>query len=113
MNAGEQPFGEAVMTALSAQGPLMCVMLILMPVFLRDTLKLSNRFAGPMYRLRTVLSEMSEGGDGYRIKFRMGDFWQSTAGDFNVVFDQINDLKTRNAQLEAEVEQLRRESATA
>jgi hypothetical protein len=111
MSASEQPFGEALAAALSAQVPLMFVMLILMPVFLRDTLKLSNRFAGPMYRLRTVLSQMSEGGEGYPIKFRMGDFWQSTAGDFNVVLDQITELKTRNAELEAEVEQLRRQNA--
>lgn len=104
MNAGQQPFSEALSTALYAQGPLMVVMLILMPVFLRDTLKLSNRFAGPMFRLRTVLSELADGGDGSRIKFRTGDFWQSTAGDFNVVWEELQKLRARNAELESQLQ---------
>ncbi|QDT11608.1 hypothetical protein K239x_36080 [Planctomycetes bacterium K23_9] len=107
MSVGEKPFGEAFINALSAQAPLMAVMVILMPVFLRDTLKLSNRFAGPMYRLRTVLEEMANGGEGSKIKFRVGDFWQSTAGDFNTVLDEVNRLKSRNAELETEVAELR------
>lgn len=112
MSVGDQPFGEALQSALKAQAPLMAVMLILMPIFLRDTLKLSNRFAGPMYRLRTVLAEMAEGKEGSKIKFRTGDFWQPTAGDFNVVLDQMNMLKAQNAQLESELKELRSQTAS-
>ena len=104
VSAGDMPFSQSLREAFSAQGPLLFVMFILMPVFLRDTLKMSNRFAGPMYRLRTVLSEMANGGDGGRIKFRDGDFWLQAATDFNTVYDQMESLKTRNAELEAELE---------
>ena len=111
--AGEQPFMEALKSAVMAQAPLLCIMFILMPVFLRDTLKLSNRFAGPMYRLRTVLAEMAGGGEGQNIKFRGGDFWQEVAGDFNEVRSQIQSLQARNEQLEAELQELKERNVVA
>ncbi len=113
VNADSAPFAETAVAALSSQLSLLAVMVILMPAFLRDTLKLSNRFAGPMFRLRTVLAEMAKGNEGTKIKFRAGDFWLPVADDFNTVIDQINDLKARNQQLESENESLRATSATA
>lgn len=107
ISAGEMPFGQSLIAAIKAQGPLVCGMLVLMPIFLRDTLKLSNRFTGPMYRLRTVLSEMAGGGQGGPIKFRDGDFWLDAATDFNNVYAQIETLRARNAELEAELEESR------
>ena len=103
VSAGEMPFTESLIAAVKAQGPVFFVMFVLMPVFIRDTLKLSNRFAGPMFRLRTVLSEIAGGGEGQNIKFRTGDFWQEAAGDFNQVLEQLNDLKARNAELESKL----------
>ena len=107
VSAGDQPFTQAVGSAAASTAPLLCIMIILMPVFLRDTLKLSNRFAGPMYRLRTVLAEIANGGEGNDIKFRNGDFWQEAADDFNQVLDQIKSLRARNEVLEAELAALR------
>ena len=103
MGAGQQPFGVSLKAAFTEQMPMLLVMFILMPMFLRDTLKLSNRFTGPMYRLRDVLSNMAGGGDGYAVKFRDGDYWMDAATDFNTVLEQLNDLKARNEALEAEL----------
>ncbi|NND96873.1 MAG: hypothetical protein HKN47_06035 [Pirellulaceae bacterium] len=111
--AGQQSFIDSLKASVSIQAPLFCVMLILMPVFVRDTLKLSNRFAGPMYRLRTVLAELAQGGEGSRIKFRDGDFWSEAASDFNVVYDQLTTLKARNEELEARLKELKGEEVTA
>ena len=64
------------------------VMLLLLPVFLRDTLKLSNRFAGPMYRLRIALQSLAAKQSASPIKFRAGDFWQEATTDFSrICFD--------------------------
>ena len=107
ISVGDQSFYESMKAAIVAQAPLLLVMFILMPIFLRDTLQLSNRFAGPMYRLRTALGEVAGGGEGGKIKFRDGDFWLEVADDYNLVHEQLQILKSRNAELEAELEDAR------
>ncbi len=102
-----ESFWDALWSALMSQRAIVGVMVVLLPVFIRDTMKLSNRFAGPMYRLRTVLADMAGGQPGHQIKFRTGDFWQDAASDFNVVADKFNRLEQRNAELEAELAELR------
>jgi hypothetical protein len=84
-------------------------MLLLLPLFLRDTLKLSNRFAGPMYRLRMALKSMVSEGTLKPIKFRDGDFWQEAAEDFNVVASKFDELQAENSALRAELQSLRQE----
>ena len=107
--AGDHPFGEALSLAIRSQVPILVVMLLLMPVFLRDTLKMSNRFAGPMYRLRTALSKISEGETVSAINFRTGDFWQEVAADFNTVAAKYEASLRRNEALEAELAELRQQ----
>lgn len=97
--AGDQPFGEAWRSAAMAQVPILGVMLVLLPVFLRDTLKLSNRFAGPMYRLRTALQALSAKESIGPIKFRTGDFWLEAATDFNTVLEELQGLREENQVL--------------
>ena len=96
---GEQPSAGVFQSALTSQIPIFGVMLMLLPVFLRDTLKLSNRFAGPMYRLRTALSALSRSEKIGPIKFRTGDFWQEAATDFNTVLSQFQQLQLENETL--------------
>jgi hypothetical protein len=98
-SVGEQPFSAALQSALTSQIPIFGVMLMLLPVFLRDTLKLSNRFAGPMYRLRNALKAFNETGTVAPIKFRTGDFWQEAAADFNLALEQIDQLRNENQAL--------------
>lgn len=101
--AGSQPFSESWRSALVSQIPNLGVMLLLLPVFLRDTLKLSNRFAGPMYRLRTALRTVAQEEECNAIKFRDGDFWHEAATDFNVVLGQLKTLQAENAALKSKL----------
>jgi methyl-accepting chemotaxis protein len=73
---------------LQHQAGFIAVMLCMTPVFLYDTVKLSNRFAGPIFRLRRALKELAKGDDVERISFRPGDFWGELADDFNAVLDR-------------------------
>ncbi len=98
-----EPFWEAFQSALVAQAPIVIVMFILLPVFLRDTLVMSNRFAGPMYRIRSTLSQLSSGKSVSSISFREGDFWLEVAKEFNVVLDQYESLKRENERLRVEL----------
>lgn len=111
IRAGEAPFLESLRSALVAQTPIVVVMVILMPVFLRDSLKLSNRFAGPMYRLRTALRSQAECKQTTPIKFRDGDFWHDAAADFNIVLSQLQRLEHDNQDLRARLSHLESEQA--
>lgn len=64
------------------------VMLILLPIFVYDSVKLSNRFAGPIYRIRKAMKQVGEGGKPEKIAFRSGDFWAGLAEDYNSMIDR-------------------------
>jgi hypothetical protein len=70
-------------------GPFLLVMFFMLPVFIVDTIKLSHRFAGPIYRLRSVIKGMAEGEPFRPVKFREMDFWQDLADDFNTMIERV------------------------
>ena len=63
---------------------------VLLPIVLLDILKLSHRWAGPIFRLRTCLHALGRGESVPPIRFRDRDFWQELAGDFNVVAAELH-----------------------
>jgi len=70
-------------------GPFLLVMFFLLPVFVLDTVRLSNRFAGPIYRLRKTIRSIAQGEPVRPLKFRDFDYWQGLATDFNQMVDQL------------------------
>ncbi len=68
--------------------PFVLVSLALAPVFIWDAIKLSNRFAGPIVRVRQVLERFADGQDFKAVEFRHGDFWKSLACDLNRAFSR-------------------------
>ncbi len=64
---------------------LAVLMLAILPAFILDSIRFSNRFVGPIYRLRRALRELNEHGHCEEIRFREHDFWQEIADDFNAV----------------------------
>ena len=71
--------------------PFFVINLALIPAFIRDTLKVTNRFAGPISRLRKALRLAADGEPVDRLTFRETDFWSEVAKDFNRVVDRIED----------------------
>jgi hypothetical protein len=74
----------------ATQGPLMLVMVFLLPVFVLDTVKLSHRFAGPILSLRRAMREAIAGQRARKIQFRKRDFWHELADDYNALADRLN-----------------------
>jgi hypothetical protein len=72
------------------QGPFLLVMVFLLPVFIMDTIKLSHRFAGPVFALRRALREIVQGKPPRKLKFRRHDFWHDLAEDYNAVLLKLN-----------------------
>jgi hypothetical protein len=86
------------------------VMISLFPAFMLDTIRFSNRFVGPIARLRRHLRQLKEGDTGH-CTFRDNDFWAEMANEFNSVADlvefqnqEIERLKNQLAQSGARIQ---------
>ena len=66
-------------------GPALLGSILLLPVVQWDCLSLSNRFVGPMVRIRQATKELAQGQTPQPIELRDGDFWSELADDFNLV----------------------------
>ena len=76
---------EVVTRMLSYFWLPMLISTMVLPILIRDCLRLSNRFTGPVLRLRRGLKGLANGDQVDPIKLRSGDFWMETAEDFNRV----------------------------
>ncbi len=76
-----------------AQGPLLLVMVFLLPVFVMDTIKLSHRFAGPIFSLRRAIQQVAQGEKPRKLKFRRRDFWRDLADDYNAMLSRLGALE--------------------
>lgn len=94
-----RPLREHFQQLWWTHGPFLLVLVFLLPVFVLDTIKLSHRFVGPIYRLRHTIRNIAQGDPPPRLKFRDFDFWQDLAKDFNLMVDR---LSAREIQLEEE-----------
>jgi len=63
--------------------PPLIASFLLMPLVIVDIIRLSNRFAGPMVRMRHAMRELARGEHVAPIHFREGDFWHDFAVEFN------------------------------
>jgi hypothetical protein len=74
--------------------PILIAAAVLLPMLVLDTLRLSNRFAGPMMRLKRGLKRLADGHpDVAPIHFRKGDFWHEYADEFNRVLQRMQELQ--------------------
>jgi hypothetical protein len=78
-------------------GPAAVASLLLLPLVIVDVIRVSNRFVGPLLRLRRSMRALARGNDVEPIEFRNNDFWHDFADEFNAV-------RARIIQLSAEVE---------
>ncbi len=71
--------------------PAAVASLLLLPIVIFDLVRLSNRFAGPMFRLRRSMHDLAQGKPVALLRFRHGDFWQEFADDFNTIAAQMEE----------------------
>lgn len=79
------------------------IMLALFPTFALDTIRFSNRFVGPIARLRRSMRELAAGESVKSLAFRDNDFWADVADEFNSVARIVNE---QSREIEALKEQL-------
>lgn len=66
----------------------------LLPLVIYDMVRLSNRFTGPMLRLRRGMRQLAAGEKVAPMKFRDGDYWQEFAGIFNEIAERMQAQQT-------------------
>jgi hypothetical protein len=76
-------------------------LLIVLPPFILDSFRLSNRFAGPIARVRRALRDIADGKPHEPIEFRQGDFWPEMAEELNAAVEALaNQRKSEERELE-------------
>ncbi len=86
MDTPTEPWSETFALTWQRVVPFLLVSFALAPVFILDAVKLSNRFAGPIVRVRRALAQIADGQTPKALEFRHGDFWKSLAVDLNRAF---------------------------
>ncbi len=65
------------------------ISLILLPLVAFDLLRLTNRFVGPLMRLRQSMRRLARGEHVEPIEFRGNDFLQELANEFNAMLSRV------------------------
>ena len=97
-----QPFADQFNAFWTNNGPYLAVLVLMLPIFIYDTIKMSNRITGPIYRMRLSIREVIETGEPVEMKFRDGDFWQGLAPEFNKMCQRLVAVDSRETSAEAE-----------
>ena len=72
-------------------GPPMIASFLLLPIVVLDIIRMSNRFAGPMLRLRRSMRQLARGEHVDPIEFRNNDFWRRFAEEFNALASRVQE----------------------
>lgn len=87
------PFFTQLGRAKSAVFPVVASFFLLLPIVLRDIIRLTNRFAGPIVRLKQAMRDLREGKHHGALLFRTDDYWQDLAEEFNLLAWQVEAWK--------------------
>lgn len=68
-------------------------LVLFMPLVIYDIIRLSNLFAGPIYRLRMHLDEVIENPECRPLTFREDDYWQDLVKPMNYLQNEIIALR--------------------
>ena len=79
-------------------GPALIASFIILPLVIYDIVKISNRFTGPLLRLRRCMRALAAGEQVKPIHFREGDFWKDLAEEFNAVAARVQDGEIQSTE---------------
>lgn len=83
-------FGVRMTRMVVSFGPALITSVLLLPLLLFDCVRFSNRFAGPMHRLRREFARLADTGEADRLHFREGDFWKDLADQYNRIAERTS-----------------------
>ena len=86
-----EPFPKVLADSWGSMTPVFLFLAAVLPIFIWETVKFSNRFVGPMYRLHRTIQSINAGEKSQPIRFREDDFWHDLADDFNAMMKRFNE----------------------
>ncbi len=98
-----QSFAARFGSELKSFGVIGLVMVALLPGFMLDTIRFSNRFVGPVGRLRKSLQQLKEG-QSETLAFRGTDFWVEMGNEFNAISSLVKQQQDEIVQLREQLE---------
>lgn len=101
-----RPIAAHLRDSWLTHGTFLVTLLFLLPVFIVDTIKISHRFAGPVFALRRAIREIVQGKPARRLKFRRRDFWHDLADDYNAMLLRLELLEDDQDVADASDERL-------
>jgi hypothetical protein len=75
-------------------GRLLIASVLLVPI-VWDMLSFSNRFAGPVFRMRRILRDVAKSGTIEHLRLRNGDYWHGMANDLNAALQRLASSDSR------------------
>lgn len=98
----DEPFTEGLFRCLDEAIYWAPGLMLLAPVIAYDMLKLTNRFAGPLFRLRREMTRLIDHESTEPLSFRDGDYWIEVADLFNEIRDELMTLRDEHEKLRQE-----------
>jgi sensor histidine kinase YesM len=89
--AAAEPFWMQLDEVWFRHAPIAIVSVLLLPLVLVDVVRTSNRFAGPMYRMRKHMRAIMNGQQVGPLKFREHDYLIEFADEFNAMLKFIRE----------------------
>jgi hypothetical protein len=99
-----RPWGETWQALWPLAAAVYVSMLLLLPTFIHDSFKLSNRIAGPVGRIRNALRDVAEGKPYRPVELRTRDFWPEMGQELDAA---VKALTTRRTAEEDDFELVR------
>ncbi len=81
--------------------PIFVCMTLMLPLAILDALTLSNRFAGPVFRIRNELRKYNQGEGTAKLELRREDFWHDLADEFNTLTERTQNTHRVEADRQA------------
>lgn len=78
-----EPISNHVRRFLATEQRHLFILLCMMPVFIRDSLRFSHRFAGPIVRFEETLRNVNKQQSVAPVLLRDDDYWKELAGEMN------------------------------
>jgi hypothetical protein len=72
-------------------GPALIASMLVLPIVVVDVVRLSNKFAGPVHRMRRTIKQLADGRVVEPVCLRKEDFWYDFAEDFNRALARMQD----------------------
>lgn len=99
-----QPFFLHARELWKQFAPALMASTLLLPIVVIDCIRLSNKFAGPIFRLRHSMHQLAQGETLRSIRFREKDFWHEMADDFNQLLERLQAAERKLAEQEERLE---------